>query len=118
MTLITPRSAPAAVLFFLTALCGLGIALYLYLTPLTGINGTTGAQLVVAATALMSAAGLVLVFRPWGIFSEILRYLCLLGAVCTLAASWFLHAYWLMGLMALATILILFDFLAEKGEPA
>lgn len=118
MTLLTPRSAPAAVLFLLSVLGGLGTALYLYLTPLTGVTGSIGAQLVVGSCACMTLAGLVLVYRPWGTFSEILRYLCLAGAVGTLAAGYFLHSWWLLGLMVLATIFILFDFLAEKGEPA
>ncbi|WP_424930834.1 hypothetical protein [Amaricoccus macauensis] len=118
MHFLKPRSAPSAVMFLLMAAAGLAVTLYLYLTPLTGVNGTTGAALVVFACAAMTLAGLVLVYRPWGGFSELLRYLCLLAAVCTAAAALFLQAYWLLWLMAFAVVFILFDFLARKGEPA
>lgn len=118
MTLLKPRSTPAAVLFLLSVLGGLATALYLHYTPLTGVTGSIGSRIVVGSCACMTFAGLVLVYRPWGLFPEILRYLCLAGALGTLAAGYFLHAWWLMGLMGLAVFFLLFDFLAEKGEPA
>jgi hypothetical protein len=117
MHFLMPRSAPAAVFFLLTAAGGLLVSIYLYRVPLTGVTGSLGAQLVIGSCAAMVLAGLVLTYRPWGRFPEILRYLCLFGAVGTLAAAWFLHANWLLGLMVLATVFILFDFLAESGEP-
>lgn len=95
-----PVTKWAALLVMLAALVGLGISLYGYLTPLTGITGSFGALLVCIASAALMLDGLFLwLVRRRGVrvFWLVLGFL---GAICTFAAGYFLHAWFLMGAMA------------------
>jgi len=91
-------------LVVLAALVGLGISLYGYLAPLTGITGSFGALLVCIACAALILDGLFL-WRVRGrgayVFWLVLGFL---GAICTLAAGYFLHAWFLMGAMGVVFI--------------
>jgi hypothetical protein len=103
----TMQSRPAAkwakLLVILAALVGLGISLYGYLTPLTGITGSFGALLVCVASAALILDGLFLwrVRRGAHTFWLVLGFL---GASCTLVAAYFLHAWFLMGAMVIILI--------------
>lgn len=90
----------AALLVVLAAVGGLGISLYGYLAPLTGITGSFGALLVCLASAALILDGVFLwLVRRRGMrtFWLVLGFV---GAVCTFAAGYFLHAWLLMGAMA------------------
>ncbi|WP_111430340.1 hypothetical protein [Rhodobacteraceae bacterium DSL-40] len=113
-----PRYTPAAVLFLVSALAGLGISLYLYLVPLTGVTGSFGAMLVAVACGLLAIAGLVMIFEPAGEAATLFRFLGFIGAACTAAAAWFLHSPWLLGAMIAALVFVLFDSIAKRGYPA
>lgn len=104
-----------AVTLILASLVGFGIALYFYLMPLTGVNGTAGALLVVVSSLLMVIAGLVLYRVPSGTFALLVRVLTVLGTVGTLAAAWFLHEFWLMAAMAIALLGVIIDSVSAKG---
>lgn len=88
---------------------------YFYLTPLTGVNGTAGALLVVVSSLLMVMAGLVLYLVPSGTFPLLVRVLTVLGTLGTLTAAWFLHEFWLMAAMAIALLGVILDFVSAKG---
>jgi type III secretory pathway component EscS len=95
-----PVAKWAALLIVLAAVVGLGISLYGYLTPLTGITRSFGALLVCIASAALILDGLLLGLvrrRSAHIFWLVLGFL---GAICTFAAAYFLHAWILMGAMA------------------
>lgn len=86
------------------AIVGVAIAAYNYITPLTGINGTPGAMLVIISSALIIIDALILWFGPPGVIFGLFWVLGILGAVGTFAAAWFLHA-WL--LMAASVVMLL-----------
>jgi hypothetical protein len=112
------KPTPAAAFFLAAAVVGLGISLYLYFMPLTGVTQSLGALLVCVSCGLLALAAVVLIVRPVSTLSDIFRGLAFLGAIGTLVAAWFLHATWLLVAMAFATILLIIDMIADKGEPA
>ena len=98
------RSPIGAILLILGALTGLGLALYAYLMPLTGVTGTIGAGLVVFSTAIMLVAAILTFFLSPGFFSSLISGLIILDVICTFAAGYFLHEWWLMAAMVVACI--------------
>lgn len=96
MSSLSRRSAIGAVLLVAGAIAGLGVALYSFLMPLTGVTGTFGAGLVVFSTAIMLLAGFVVLLLPSSGLRSILSALIFLDIICTLAAGYFLHEWWLM----------------------
>lgn len=107
------RSGPAALT--IASLAGLGISLFHYLAPMTGVTGTAGALLVVVSSILLALAGVVLFFRRFGGFALLVRILALLGALGTGVAAWFLHAFWLVAVMAVALAAVIADLALAKG---
>lgn len=97
------------------ALAGLGIALFNYFAPMTGVTGTIGALLVVGSTLLLALLGLVLVRRP-GDGARLVPILALLVALGTLAAAWLLHEFWLLAAMAIALLALALDFMRGAGR--
>ncbi len=86
------------------AAAGLCVALFNYFRPHNGIDGTWGALLVVASTALVFAASLILVLvrlRPSWRRASIIGAI-LLGLIGTVAAAYFLESIVLIVMMALA----------------
>jgi len=84
----------------LAAIVGIAISAYNFLTPLTGINGTPGAMLVIISSLLLAIDALILWFGPPRALFWTLWVLGILGALGTFAAAWFLHAGWLMAASA------------------
>lgn len=110
----SPTAKQAALLIVLAALVGLGISLYGYLTPLTGITGSFGALLVCIASAALILDGLLLwLVRRRGarIFWLVLGFL---GTICTFAAAYFLHEWFLMGAM----VVVFFGLLICAASPS
>ena len=107
------RTGP--MLLLVASLVGIGISLYYYLTPLSGVNGTSGALLVVVSTLLMALAGLLLFPIRRGGAGTLFRVLALLAGLGTLAAAWFLHEFWLMAAMVVALVGVIIDFGSAKG---
>ncbi|HWL80916.1 MAG TPA: hypothetical protein VNR89_08185 [Roseomonas sp.] len=109
-----PAGRWAALLVALAALVGLGLSLHGYLTPLTGITGSFGALLVCIASAALILDGLLLwLLRRRGarVFWLLLGFL---GAICTFAAAYFLHAWFLMVAMAV----VFFGLLICAASPS
>jgi quinoprotein glucose dehydrogenase len=94
--------APAAVT--LASLVGLGIALFHYLTPMTGVTGTLGAMIVVGSSLLVALAGAVLWFGDSGTTARIVRVVGWVLALGTIAAGWLLHEFWLVVAMVVALV--------------
>lgn len=113
MALATHLTAPATLT--IAALVGLGIALYHYFAPLTGVTGTSGALAAVASSALLMLFGLVLLLRRSGGTARVVRILALPGALGTLAAAWLLHEFWLLAAMAVALLAVVSDLRSAKG---
>ncbi|TQS72878.1 hypothetical protein ERN12_03585 [Rhodobacteraceae bacterium] len=104
----SPKNTAPLVLFA-GAAGGCAVAIYNFLTPLTGVNGTFGAGLVIFSTALMALATLALpVIHSRGL-RNLFRILLLLDVLCTAAAGYFLHEWWLIVAMAIALVGVLMD---------
>lgn len=97
-------SASGAGLIALAALVGAALALYAYLTPMTGVTGTPGALLVVVSSLLLLIAGVILWLRSYGWMYWTLIVLGFLGVAGTFAAGWFLHEWLLMAAMAVVCV--------------
>lgn len=109
MAVTTGGNRSGMLLILAGAFCGLAIAIYYYVTPLTGVNGTFGAGLVIFSTAIMAVAALALrsLGRGW---RNLVRVLILLNVICTAAAGCFLHEWWLIAAMAVALAGIILEF--------
>lgn len=85
-------------------LAGLMAALVAYLHRGSGIDHTGGALLVIASTAILLAAALILALAAGapGWLRWVLIAGCLLDALGTGLAAWFLHAWLLLALMVVA----------------
>ena len=101
-------AAPAAVT--LASVVGLGIALFHYFAPMTGVTGTIGAMSVVCSSLLVALAGVVLWFRHSGSMARTVRVLGWLLALGTIAAGWLLHEFWLVAAMVVALGATTVDF--------
>ncbi|MFS2027365.1 pyrroloquinoline quinone-dependent dehydrogenase [Massilia sp. CT11-137] len=95
----------------IAALAGLGVALFNYFAPMTGVTGTIGALAVVVSTLLLALLGFVLARRRTG-RSRLVRVLALLMALGTLAAAWLLHEFLLVAAMAVALLALAVDLMS------
>jgi hypothetical protein len=92
---------PITVLVAATA--GTLLSLYYYLAPLTGVTGTPGALIVIGSSLALVFDAFVLWFLGRGLLFGVFWVLGLLGALGTLTAASFLHAWWL----SVATVVVL-----------
>lgn len=100
-----PRSSRWGILLLLlAAVVGFVLALYAYFTPLTGVTGTLGALVVIAANVIVAVLALILrasngrgarIF--WGIVT-------LLGLVGTGFAALLLHQWWITAAMVVGLV--------------
>ncbi|WP_339115135.1 hypothetical protein [Thioclava sp. GXIMD2076] len=97
---------------------GLGgavVAVWNFMTPLTGVTGTFGAGLVIASSILIVIAGLwIQITRPGGL-RLVLRILVALGALGTAAAGYFLHEWWLIVAMVVVALGLIYDLRAGRS---
>lgn len=100
------------------ALVGTAIALWGYFAPMTGIDGTAGALLVVVSSLLLVLDGVILLFLPSGAVRTIMLTLGVLGALGTFAAAGFLHAWWLMAAMVVVALGLAADIFMKHSSPA
>jgi quinoprotein glucose dehydrogenase len=113
MAQATQRAAPATLA--VAALVGLGIALFHYLAPMTGVTGTIGALLVVGTSVLLSLFGLVLLWKQSGGIARLVRILAVLAALGTLVAAWLLHEFWLLAVTGVALLAVAIDAATTHG---
>jgi hypothetical protein len=95
------------------ALLGAVVSIYNYITPLTGIDGTGGALLVIISSLLLLGAGIIL-SAGWvsGALRIILVVLSALGIIGTAFAAYLLESQELLFLMivcALGWLIYLFQ---------
>ncbi len=96
------RFSSGPLLLILGAAIGLVITIYYFITPLTGVNGSIGAGLVVFSTAIMLVAALIHPILPSGMVRATLKFLILMDVICTIAAGYFLHEWLLIAAMIIA----------------
>ena len=112
------RATSGAWIMAATATVATALSVYNYLTRGTGIDHTPGALLVVISSALILLAALVLALAPstprW--VRVVLEILLLLGVLGTALAAYFLEAYALLGLMAVALVGWLVLVLSGSGD--
>ncbi|WP_102108093.1 hypothetical protein [Oceaniglobus roseus] len=92
--------SPGAALSALAAFAGAAIAAILYLTPLTGVTGTIGALIVLGASLLVGIGALLLMATRRALW----LWLTLLGGIGTAVAAAFLHAWWIVVLLAVVLV--------------
>ena len=113
-----PQSArpgtPRTILIVAGALGGLAVAIYNYVTPLTGVNGTYGAALAIFGCAMLILGAFVVQLTPPGALRGIFRFLIGLGAVLTALAGYFLHEWWLIVAMAITLLGLAFDIAQSR----
>lgn len=96
-----PPESGARVIAF-SALLGMAVSVYNYLKPLSGIDGTGGAMLVIGATLILFVTGLVLRLpRLSGGLRTFLTAGCCVGIIGTGFAAYLLESRALLALMAL-----------------
>ncbi|RKR07195.1 hypothetical protein C7446_0003 [Kushneria sinocarnis] len=98
-----------AIVLFAASLVGLAVALYAYFTPLTGVTGTLGAQVVILVTAVLAVAALVLAAVKNRGLRIVLRVLILLALGGTFVASLLLHQWWISAAMVVGLIGLILD---------
>ncbi len=100
---------PRTILILAGALGGAAVAIYNYLTPLTGVTGSIGALIVVASSVLLIIAGLLIQLSQPGGWRTLLRVLVVLGAIGTGLAAYFLHEWWLIAAMVIVLVGVILD---------
>lgn len=118
MTDPNAATRPRTILIVLGGLAGAGVAIWNFLTPLTGVTGTFGAGLVIASSVLIALAGLAIqMTRPGGLRIT-LRVLVGLGLLGTVAAGYFLHEWWLIAAMGVVLIGLIYDVASSRPANA
>lgn len=100
---------PGALVLLVAALSGFAIALYAYLVPLTGVNGTLGAALVIITCLALAAAGAGLMALKGGALHNLLRAAILALLAGTAFAALLLHLWWLAIVMVFGLAGLVFE---------
>lgn len=100
------------------AAVGLAVSIIAYFDLGDGIDHTAGVVLVIVSTAILLLAALMLMFRLPAWLCGLLFTGCVLDILGTGVAAWFLHAWLLLALMALALIGWLLALLGSRSAPA
>jgi hypothetical protein len=108
----------ASILIVAAAFVGLCVSIYGYLAPLTGITHSFGALLVCIASAALILDGAVLSFVRRREARAVWLALGFLGASCTLAAAYFLHAWFLAGATAVAVLGLIIYAASPVRDPS
>lgn len=119
---------PRTVVIFAGAVGGFALALYSYLTPLTGVTSTFGAGLLVLACLLIALAAILIQISRNTTWRAVLRFLVGPGGALTALAAYFLNEWWLIGAMAIVLFGLAVDIAqtrhsnwprhSDKGAPA
>lgn len=108
------RSELVANLMAVPAVIALAMIIYDYVTRSSGIAGTPGAALVIAGTAALTVASLIVGRLHDGALRTTLTVLILIGAVLTLVAAWFLQSGVVMTAMVVMLLAwLIFIFVAR-----
>ncbi|WP_110687894.1 hypothetical protein [Salinicola aestuarinus] len=105
----TQSSRLGAIVLFVASLVGFAIALYAYLTPLTGVNGSLGALVVTLACLLLALLALLLVAAKGRGGRVVCRVVILLGLAGTGFAALLLHQWWITVAMVVGLIGLIID---------
>ncbi len=104
------------IVLLLGSLVGLAVSLYAYFTPLTGVNGTLGALVVILSTIALVVLTLVLAPLSCRSGRVALRVLILLALVGTGFAGLLLHQWWLTAAMVVGLIGLLMDMASPTAS--
>ncbi|BAT59554.1 hypothetical protein GJW-30_1_02087 [Variibacter gotjawalensis] len=99
------RENLAAWVIAIAALLGAVVSLYNYVTPLTGIDGTGGALLVIVSSLILAGAAILLATCRLGTFlRRFLKFSALLDIAGTSFAAYLLETQSLLALMAVCFV--------------
>lgn len=93
-----------ATLMLLAGVAGTAAAAYDFYTPVTGIDGTGGVELVIASGLLMVFGALMVIVLGSRFLAGIFLLLLLLDVIGTGVAGYFLESPMIMAAMALAAL--------------
>lgn len=97
------------------SIVGLAIAIHAYVAPLTGVNGSLGALVVIITSAVLAVLALVLGATKAHGARLALRVLILLGLVGTGVAGLLLHQWWLSAAMAIGLVALILDLFRPRS---
>ena len=117
MSTIQSPARMGPMIILAAAIVGIALSIYYFLAPLTGINGTPGALLVIVSSLLLAIDALILWFGPPRALFWLLWALAVLGALGTFTAAWFLHAWWLMGATAVIFVGLVVTLFPARKSP-
>ncbi|WP_251976668.1 hypothetical protein [Salinicola avicenniae] len=98
-----------AIVLLVASLVGLALALYAYLTPLTGVTDSLGALVVILASILLAVLALILRAASGRGARIALSILILVGLLGTGFAGLLLHQWWFTAAMALGLVGLIID---------
>lgn len=102
-------SRSGAIVLFVASLAGFAIALYAYITPLTGVTDTVGALVTILACAALAVMALILPALKGRGARNALRVLILLGLAGTGFAGLLLHQWWITVAMLVGLVGLVLD---------
>ncbi|WP_136068877.1 hypothetical protein [Modicisalibacter radicis] len=102
-------SRSGAIVLFVASLAGFAIALYAYVTPLTGVTDTLGALVAILACVALAVMALILAALKGRGTRNALRVLILLGLVGTAFAGLLLHQWWIVVAMLVGLVGLILD---------
>jgi len=107
---------PRTILIVLGGLAATAVAIWNFVTPLTGVTGTFGAGLVIASSILIVLAAILIQLSKPGGWRTTLRILVALGVIGTAAAGYFLHEWWLIAAMLISAIGLIYDIASSRAS--
>jgi hypothetical protein len=90
---ITKPNKIGAYLIIIGALGALLVTLWRYLTPLSGVNGSGGAEITMLGEAALILAGLILLRNDHDFIRKLFLFLSCIGVLLTIVATVFLHGW-------------------------
>ncbi|MGU3575562.1 hypothetical protein ACLBWZ_08510 [Brucellaceae bacterium C25G] len=116
---ITHKSAKiqfGAYVMLLGALCAFLITLWRYITPLSGVNGSGGAELTMVGEAALILASVILLKVNPGVVRKIFLFLSCLGVVLTFIASLFLHGWFTAFFLAVCALGVVIELFYSRQQ--
>ncbi|UYF98625.1 MULTISPECIES: hypothetical protein [unclassified Halomonas] len=110
------KRRPGVGILLVASLVGAGLALYAYLTPLTGVTGTLGALTALFGCIALAVAALLLFKWRRGAGAIALRVLALIGLLGTGFAALLLHQWWLCAVLILGLLGLLIDTFSRSSS--
>lgn len=105
-----------AYVMMLGALCALLITLWRYVTPLSGVNGSGGAELTMVGEAALLLASVILLRKKHDGLRKLFVFLSWVGVILTFIAALFLHGWLSAAFLALCALGVLIETFSNNQK--